>query len=96
VGEAAAIAGVVLGGAATPQAKSQRDGFRPADAGDATGFVAKIHWDSSSPAPGVTLLSGVYSDPSANPYWTVTIQAPVQSPFGGSVEEAEAGSSAWA
>jgi hypothetical protein len=48
-----------------------------------------------SPAPGVTLLSGVYSDPTANPYWTVTIQAPVQSPFGAGVEEAEAGSPAW-
>jgi hypothetical protein len=58
--------------------------------------VHKIQWTSSSPATGVTLLGGVYADPNANPYWTVTIQAPVQSPFGGSVEEAEAGSPTWA
>ncbi len=46
--------------------------------------------------PGVTLLSGVYSDASASPSWTVTIQAPVQSPFGAGTEDAEAGSFAWA
>ncbi len=56
----------------------------------------KIQWSSNSPVPGVTLLSGVYSDPTATPYWTVTIQAPAESPFGGSTEEAEAGSFAWA
>ena len=44
----------------------------------------------------VTLLSGVYSDASAAPFRTVTIQAPAQSPFGGAAEEAEAGSFAWA
>ncbi|MDQ2761430.1 MAG: phosphodiester glycosidase family protein [Actinomycetota bacterium] len=56
----------------------------------------EVQWSSSSPVPGVTLLSGVYSDPSANPYWTVTIQAPVESPFVESTEEAEAGSFGWA
>lgn len=44
----------------------------------------------------MTLLSGTYSDPSASPYWTVTIQAPTQSPFDGSLEEAEAGPFSWA
>ncbi len=96
VGIAGVIAGVVLGGAVAAQAGSHRDSSWRADSGDSGGFVHKIQWSSSSPATGVTLLSGVYSDPSANPYWTVTVQAPVQSPFGGSVEEAEAGSSAWA
>ena len=91
-----AIAGIVLGGAGAAQARSRHDWFWPSHGGDSTGFVHKIQWSSSSPAPGVTLLSGVYSDPSANPYWTVTIQPPVQSPFGGSAEEAEAGSSTWA
>ena len=96
VGVAGAIAGIVLLGASAVQARPQRDSSWPAGGGDSAGFVHQIHWSSSSPAPGVTLLSGVYSDPSANPYWTVTIQAPVASPFGGSVEEAEAGSATWA
>jgi hypothetical protein len=34
--------------------------------------------------------------PDRDPYWTVTIQAPVQSPFGDGAEEAEAGGPAWA
>ena len=96
VGTAGVMAGIVLGGAGTAEARSHRHSTGPAQPGDSTGFVDKIEWSSSSPAPGVTLLSGVYSDPSANPYWTVTIQAPVQSPFGAGTEEAEAGSSAWA
>ncbi|HUA05508.1 MAG TPA: phosphodiester glycosidase family protein [Solirubrobacteraceae bacterium] len=92
----AVVAGVLVGGTATAQARSHRDSAWRSDAGDSTGFVHKIQWSSNSPAPGVTLLSGVYSDPSANPYWAVTIQAPVPSPFGAGVEEAEAGSPAWA
>ena len=96
VAAAGAIAGILLGGAATAQARSHWDSSWPAHGVDPIGFVHKIQWSSSSLAPGVTLLSGVYSDPSVNPYWTVTIQAPVQSPFGGSLEEAEAGSAAWA
>jgi len=96
LGVAGAITGIVLGGAATAQARSHRGSSWPSYGGDPTGFVHEIQWSSSSPAPGVTLLSGVYSDPSAQPYWTVTIQAPVPSPFGGSVEEAEVGSAAWA
>ena len=93
-GAATAIAVMVgLGCAAAAQERAQA---RVAHGGDSTAFVRKIQWSSSSPAPGVTLLSGVYSDPSARPFWTVTIQAPVPSPFGGSAEEAEAGTSAWA
>jgi Phosphodiester glycosidase len=94
-GAATAIAVMVaLGCAAAAQARVAQ--ARVAHGGDSTAFVRKIQWSSSSPAPGVTLLSGVYSDPSAKPFWTVTIQAPVPSPFGGSAEEAEAGNYAWA
>ncbi|HUA49527.1 MAG TPA: phosphodiester glycosidase family protein [Solirubrobacteraceae bacterium] len=96
LGATGVIAGVVLGGAATAQARTHGQSSWPADGGDSTGFVHGIQWSSSSPARGVTLLSGAYSDPSANPSWTVTIQAPVESPFGGTTEEAEAGSTTWA
>jgi hypothetical protein len=58
--------------------------------------VRQIKWTSSSPAPGVTLLSGSYTDPDSHPYWTVTLQAPTPSPFDGSAEVAEAGSFGWA
>ncbi len=92
------IGAVVLGAAGTAQARPDR--YLPWSArgagGDSTAFVHEVQWSSSSPVPGVTLLSGVYSDPSANPYWTVTIQAPVESPFVESTEEAEAGSFGWA
>jgi phosphodiester glycosidase len=53
-------------------------------------------WTSTSPVRGVTLLSGTYTNPSAHPYWTITIQAPATSPFNGASEEAEAGGAAWA
>ena len=92
-----AVAAVMLVSAAAAQAHGH--GRRVAavqQTGDSTAFVHQIHWNSSSPARGVTLLSGVYSDPNAKPFWTVTIQAPVRSPFDGSAEVAEAGSFAWA
>ena len=94
---AVAVAAVMLVSAAAAQAHGH--GRRVAavqQTGDSTAFVHQIHWNSSSPARGVTLLSGVYSDPNAKPFWTVTIQAPVRSPFDGSAEVAEAGSFAWA
>ena len=59
-------------------------------------FVRNIHWTSSSPAVGVQVLSGTFSDPTAHPAWTVTIEAPTRSPFDGTPELAEAGSAAWA
>jgi hypothetical protein len=59
-------------------------------------WVHQIKWTSSSPAPGLTLLSGSYTDADSHPYWTVTIQAPTTSPFDGSAELAEAGSASWA
>jgi len=59
-------------------------------------FVRDIEWSSSSPAPGVQLLSGTFTDPVAHPSWTVTIQAPTRSPFDGTPELAEAGTAAWA
>ena len=92
-----AVAAVMLVSAAAAQAHGP--GRRVAavqQSSDSTAFVHQIHWNSSSPARGVTLLSGVYSDPNAKPFWTVTIQAPVRSPFDGSAEVAEAGSFAWA
>jgi hypothetical protein len=63
---------------------------------DSTAFISQITWTSTSPVPGVTLLSGTYTNPSAHPYWTITIQAPTTSPFNGTSEEAEAGTVAWA
>jgi phosphodiester glycosidase len=65
-------------------------------AADSTGFVSHISWTSTSPVPGVTLLSGTYTDPGVDPAWTVTIQAPATSPFDGTSEVAEAGGLAWA
>ncbi len=61
-----------------------------------TSFVRQIHWTSSSPARGVQLLAGTFTDAKVQPQWTVTLQAPTQSPFDGSAEVAEAGSRAWA
>jgi hypothetical protein len=63
---------------------------------DSTAFISHIAWTSTSPVKGVTLLTGTYTDPAAHPYWTITIQAPATSPFNGTSEEAEAGTSAWA
>jgi hypothetical protein len=96
LGVAAATIGIVFGGAATAQAGRHERWSRPSDGGAWTRFVHEIQWGSSSVRPGVTLLSGTYADPKANPYWTVTIQAPVPSPFGAGIEEVEAGSASWA
>ena len=68
----------------------------PRDRRDAGGFVNQIQWTSSTPAAGVEVLSGSLQDPNPSLGWTVTIQAPTQSPFDGSPESAEAGSPAWA
>ena len=59
-------------------------------------FVRNISWSSSFPARGVQLLSGGFTDPDVHPAWTITVQAPSQSPFDGTAELAEAGSAAWA
>ncbi|MGZ4196197.1 MAG: phosphodiester glycosidase family protein [Solirubrobacteraceae bacterium] len=59
-------------------------------------FVGNIDWTSSSPAAGVQVLWGTFSDPTARPLWTVTIEAPTRSPFDGTPELAEAGSAGWA
>jgi hypothetical protein len=94
-----AVAAAAVGTGAAAQA--QGAAAAPASgvalpAADSTAFISDIAWTSSSPVRGVTLLSGKYSDPATHPYWTITIQAPARSPFGGSSEEAEAGSPAWA
>jgi hypothetical protein len=93
---ASAIAATVALGSAAAQARPYSGAPSAASSGDSTAFVHQIRWSSTSPTPGVTLVSGVYSNPSATPFWTVTIQAPAQSPFGAGAEEAEAGSFAWA
>jgi hypothetical protein len=97
----ATLAGVItaavgLSGAAAAHARPHSGSPSAPGAGDSTAFVKQIRWSSTSSVRGVTLLTGVYSDPSATPFWTVTVQAPAQSPFGGAAEEAEAGSFAWA
>ena len=94
VGAIAAVA--VLSCATAAQARQHSRSASAAGGGDGTAFVHEIRWSSTSPTPGVTLLSGAYSDPNATPFWTVTIQAPAQSPFGAGAEEAEAGGFAWA
>ena len=61
-----------------------------------TAWVRQIRWSSSSLATGVRLLRGSFSASASHPDWTVTIQAPTTSPFDGSPELAEAGSTSWA
>ncbi len=65
-------------------------------AADSTAWISHISWTSTSPVPGVNLLSGTYTNPNVHPYWTITIQAPTTNPFNGTSEEAEAGSLGWA
>src|ERR1700733_2260169 len=84
---------MALAGAATAQAHRIFGAF----GGDAdAAWVHQIQWTASSPVPGVTLLSGSFTDAGSHPYWTDTIQAPTTSPFDGSAEVAEAGSFTWA
>ena len=64
-----------------------------AHAGD---FMGHIAWTSTTPARGLQLLTGTFSDPTVHPSWTITVEAPTASPFDGSAEFAEAGSPAWA
>ena len=92
----AGVVAVALSGAAVAQARPHSSPLWSTVGGDLTAFVHQIRWSSTSPASGMRLLSGVYSDPSAAPFWTVTIQAPTQSPFGAGAEQAEAGSFPWA
>jgi Phosphodiester glycosidase len=68
----------------------------PVPSGDSVAFVNQITWTATSPANGVTLLSGTYHNANSHPYWTDTIQAPTASPFTGAAELAEAGSATWA
>jgi hypothetical protein len=91
-----AIATIAALGGASASAAQPHWGPPSQDTGDAAAFVHQIHWSQSSPAAGVTLLSGSYADPSAKPDWTITIQAPTTSPFDGSAEVTEAGSAGWA
>jgi hypothetical protein len=96
VATGAALA-VGLTGAAGAQAKSAHPaGAHRIGSDPDTAWVNHITWTKRSPAPGVKLLSGSYLDPDSLPSWTVTLQAPTASPFGGSSELAEAGSRSWA
>jgi Phosphodiester glycosidase len=89
----ASAAGASPGSGTSPGGERTRG---PVGSGDSAGFVNQISWTATSPARGVTLLSGSYHDPNSHPYWTVVIQAPTSSPFTGAAEFAEAGSAAWA
>jgi hypothetical protein len=93
---AVAVAAVMLLGATAAQAREHGRSAAAQRDGDSTAFVHRIQWSATSPVRGVTLLSGVYSNPKAHPDWTVTIQAPTTSPFDGSAELAEAGTFGWA
>jgi hypothetical protein len=90
----AATLAMALGGAATAQAHARHFGGSGGEADAA--WVHQIQWNASSPAPVVTLLNGSFTDANSHPYWTDTIQAPTMSPFDGSAEVTEAGSSGWA
>ena len=95
----AVVAAVAMAAVAEPTAAAAVHGAHPAAAvvgGGPVGFVKAIKWTTSSPAAGLRLLSGVYSNPNVHPFWTVTIQATVRSPFDGTPELAEAGTAAWA
>ena len=96
---AATAAVVALGMGTAAQAKGLSAPHAPRIAppvADSTAFVSRITWTSTSPAPGVTLLSGTYTDPLVHPYWTITIQAPATNPFNRTSEQAEAGGLEWA
>jgi hypothetical protein len=93
VAAALAIAGTV-GVAGASAASAVRS--IPRHGRDAIGFVNQIQWTSSAPAPGVQVLNGAVQEPNPSLGWTVTMQAPTQSPFDGSPESAEAGSPTWA
>jgi exopolysaccharide biosynthesis protein len=100
VGIVAATAVVLAVGAGTAAQAQGSDSSHAFDiappVADSTAFISHIAWTSTSPVPGVTLLTGTYTDPAAHPYWTITIQAPATNPFNGTSEEAEAGGFAWA
>jgi Phosphodiester glycosidase len=103
VRRAATVAGLAavlpLGAGAVAQARdvpATQAARAASPAADSTAFVSRISWTSTSPVPGVTLLSGTYANPAVHPDWTITIQAPVTSPFDGTAEEAEAGAPGWA
>lgn len=91
-GVATLAASVLAVGAGPAQASAGRG----AAASGPREFIHQLHWSVSSPARGVQLLSGTFSDPASHPSWTVTIQAPTRSPFDGSTEFAEAGTATWA
>lgn len=93
VAAALALTGAINVGAAS--AASSGRGI-PRAGRDAAGFVSQIQWTSSTPAAGVQVLDGSLQEPDPSLGWTVTIQAPTQSPFDGSPESAEAGSPTWA
>jgi hypothetical protein len=89
-----AATGVALAAALACTATADAHAVR-GDGGD-TAWVHQIHWASSSPARGVTLLSGTYANSVSRPAWTITLQAPAASPFGASAELAEVGTPTWA
>ncbi len=86
--------------AVTGPAAGAAPGGRPAPAtapvGDSVAFADQVSWTATSPARGVTLLSGTYRNASSHHYWTDTIEAPTTSPFTGAAELAELGSASWA
>jgi hypothetical protein len=97
VATSAALVALGTGTAAQANGLSAPHAFQIAPpVADSTAFISHIAWTSTSPVPGVTLLSGTYTDPLAHPYWTITIQAPATNPFNGTSEEAEAGGLSWA
>ena len=60
------------------------------------GWISHVQWTTQQVAPGVTVRASVLSDPSARPYWTVTIDATTTSSITGQPADAELGTASWA
>jgi hypothetical protein len=59
-------------------------------------WISQLHWTSEQLASGVTVRSGTFSDASAQPYWTVTVDSTVTSSITGQPADAELGTKSWA
>jgi exopolysaccharide biosynthesis protein len=59
-------------------------------------WISQLQWTSKQLASGVTVRSGTFSDASAKPYWTVTIDSTVTSSVTGQPADAELGTKSWA
>lgn len=64
--------------------------------GDSHAWVGDIRWEQREVTTGITLRTGVLSNPSSRPFWTVTIDATAVSSITGQPAKATLGSAEWA